>query len=256
MSDEQAKHPLEEYSEDEQIAYLSVLSAICYADKEFSDEEKYQLESLLDQLQISDAGKAKVFSSIFNLQQEDKSAHLETIYALGDTELKYTLISDLCLFAVADSNFSDQEYQYILGIGEVLGVTQEQIDAIKSVQENLVKIEDIPPTSEKIKALAKDSAARLAAVGVPVAAIAASGSVSGLSAAGMTSGLAALGALVGGGMLAGAVVVVPALAIGSAYGVKKLFDVAWKDNNEGKAVKEKKENPSNRIKQWMKHKRS
>ena len=45
----------------------------------------------------------------------------------------------------------------------------------------------------------------------------------------MTSGLAALGALVGGGMLAGAVIVVPAIAIGTVYGVKKLFDVVWKD---------------------------
>ena len=43
----------------------------------------------------------------------------------------------------------------------------------------------------------------------------------------MTSGLAGLGALVGGGMLAGAVVVVPAIAIGTAYGVKKLLDLVW-----------------------------
>jgi len=36
--------------------------------------------------------------------------------------------------------------------------------------------------------------------------------------------------LVGGGMLLGAVVVVPAIALGAAFGVKKLFDVVWKDN--------------------------
>ena len=110
--------------------------------------------------------------------------------------------------------FSDEEYQYILGIGEVLGITQEQVDAIKSIQENLAKIKDIPPNSERFKRLIKDSAAKLAGVGVPVGAIAASGTVFGLSAAGMTSGLAALGALVGGGMLAGAVIVVPAIAVG------------------------------------------
>lgn len=229
MSEAQKEHPLEEYSENEQIAYLRILSAICYVDKEFSNKEKRQLEILLDQLKISDAGKAKVFSSIFSLQQEDKFTHLETIHDLGNTDLKYTLISDLCLFALADSDFSDQEYQYILGIGAVLGIVQEQIDAIKSVQENLAKIKDIPPTSDKFKLLIKDNTAKLAGVGLPVAAIAVSGSVSGLSAAGMTSGLAALGAVVGGGMLAGTVLVVPAIAAGSAYGVKKLFDVVWKD---------------------------
>jgi hypothetical protein len=37
MLEEQKKHPLEEDPEDERIVYLSVLSAICYVDKDFSD---------------------------------------------------------------------------------------------------------------------------------------------------------------------------------------------------------------------------
>ena len=237
MPEEQKKHPLEEYSENEQIAYLSVLSAVYYVDKEFGDMEKRQLDVLLAQLKISDVGKAKIYSSVFNLQREDKLANLEAIQILGNTELKYTLISDLCLFSLVDSKFSDDEYQYILGIGEVLGITQEQVDAIKSIQESLYKIKDIPPNSEKYKHLIKDSAAKLAGVGVPVAAIAASGSMFGLSAAGITSGLAALGGLVGGGMLLGAVVVVPAIALGAAFGVKKLFDVVWKDKKSPEKVK-------------------
>ena len=237
MPEEQKKHPLEEYSENEQIAYLSVLSAVCYVDKEFGDMEKRQLDVLLAQLKISDVGKAKIYSSVFNLQREDKLANLEAIQILGNKELKYTLISDLCLFSLVDSKFSDDEYQYILGIGEVLGITQEQVDAIKSIQESLYKIKDIPPNSEKYKHLIKDSAAKLAGVGVPVAAIAASGSMFGLSAAGITSGLAALGGLVGGGMLLGAVIVVPAIALGAAFGVKKLFDVVWKDKKSPEKVK-------------------
>ena len=237
MPEEQKKNPLEEYSENEQIAYLSVLSAVCYVDKEFGDMEKRQLDVLLAQLKISDVGKAKIYSSVFNLQREDKLANLEAIQILGNTELKYTLISDLCLFSLVDSKFSDDEYQYILGIGEVLGITQEQVDAIKSIQESLYKIKDIPPNSEKYKHLIKDSAAKLAGVGVPVAAIAASGSMFGLSAAGITSGLAALGGLVGGGMLLGAVVVVPAIALGAAFGVKKLFDVVWKDKKSPEKLK-------------------
>ena len=156
MPEEQKKHPLEEYSENEQIAYLSVLSAVCYVDKEFGDMEKRQLDVLLAQLKISDVGKAKIYSSVFNLQREDKLANLEAIQILGNTELKYTLISDLCLFSLVDSKFSDDEYQYILGIGEVLGITQEQVDAIKSIQESLYKIKDIPPNSEKYKHLTSD----------------------------------------------------------------------------------------------------
>ena len=235
MSEEQKKHPLEEYSENEQIAYLSILSAVCYVDKEFGDKEKRQLDVLLAQLKISDIGKAKIYSSVFNLQREDKLANLDAIQNLGNTELKYTLISDLCLFSLVDSKFTDEEYQYILGIGEILGINQEQVDAIKSIQENLDSIKDLPSNSERFRQVIKESVATLAGVGIPIGAIAASGSVFGLSAAGISSGLAFLGA--GFGMLAGAVVVVPAIAIGAAYGVKKLFDILWKDNKSSDNVK-------------------
>jgi len=88
-----------------------------------------------------------------------------------------------------------------------------------------------------LKQVIKDGAANLAGVGVPIVAIAASGSVFGLGAAGITSGLAALGALVGGGMLLGAVIVVPAIALGAAYGVKKLFDIVWKNKKISDSVK-------------------
>lgn len=230
MAENQRKHPLEEYSENEQIAYLEILAAICYVDKEFGDMEKRQLDALLAQFNVSDVRKAKIYSSVFNLQQEEKQTNLEALQILGNSELKFTLISDLCLFSLVDSKFTDEEYKYIIGVGEALGITQEQIGAIKSIQENLYKIKDVPSNAERFKRLTKDSAAKLAAVGVPIGAIAASGSMFGLSAAGITSGLAALGGLVGGGMLLGAVVVVPAIALGTAFGVKKLLDLAWKDH--------------------------
>lgn len=256
MSEGFKKHPLEDYSENEQVAYLSILSSICYVDKEFSDKEKRQLDVLLENLNISYEGKGKIYSAIFSLQNEDKLSNLELIQDLNSTELKYTLISDLCLFAFSDLSFSDEEYQYILEIGELLNITQEQIYAIKSVQENVAKIKDIPSNSEKFKRIIKDSASKLAGAGVPIGAIAASGSVTGLSAAGITSGLAALGAIVGGGMIAGAVIVVPAMAAGSAFGVKKLLDIVWKDNEESEKQKEKKESPQERIIHWTKRKKA
>ena len=120
---------------------------------------------------------------------------------------------------MVDLRLTDEEYQYILGIGEILGITREQVDAIKSIQENLDKIKDIPSNAERYKHLIKESAAKLAGVGVSIGAIAASGSVFGLSAPGISTGLAALGALAGGGMLVGAVIVIPAISVGAAYGV-------------------------------------
>lgn len=226
------QHPLEKYSENEQIAYLSILASLCYADKDFGEEERKKLDAFLNELHMSDAGKAKVYAAIFSFQHDEKESVIQTLQALQDTDLKFTLISDLCLFAYLDKNFTQEERQYIDDIAKKLNITPEQVDAIRIVQENLSKIQDIPSNSERFKALIKESSAKLAGVGVPVTAVAVSGSVFGLSAAGITSGLAALGALVGGGMLAGAVLVVPAIAVGSAWGVKKLVDFAWKDKKK------------------------
>ncbi len=250
MSEEQTQRLLGQYSEDEQVAYLSILSAVCYADKDFSDAEKHQLDALLEQLKISDEGKSRVYASIFSLKNEDKLANLEAIQNLGRTDLKYTLILDLCILSLADEKFTDDEYQYILGIGEALGVTREQVDTFKFVQEKQARAGNMPSSSEQLGQVAKESAAALAGVGVPIGAIAASGSVFGLSAAGMTSGLAALGAWVGGGMLAGTVVVVPAIASASVYGVKKLFDVVRKDKEHSDDAKTPQE--KGRKLRWMK----
>ena len=38
-------------------------------------------------------------------------------------------------------------------------------------------------------------------------------------------------------MLLGAVIVVPAIAFGAAYGVKKLFDIVWKNDENSDSVK-------------------
>lgn len=230
MSDDAKQHPLEDYPEEDRVAYLSILAAICYEDKVFSDKEKAQLDALLDTLKISDKNKARIYSSIYDPQPLYKEAYLQHLRRLTNSSLKYTLISDLCLFALADSEFRESEYQYILEIGKQLDIRQEQIDSIRSVQESLNTLKDIPPNSVKFQKLIKELASNLAGVGVPAAAIAASGSVFGLSAAGITSGLAALGAVVGGGMLMGTVLVVPAIAVGSIYGVKKLLDTIWQED--------------------------
>jgi hypothetical protein len=75
----------------------------------------------------------------------------------------------------------------------------------------------------------KRAASSLSGVGVPMAAIAYSGSVVGLSAAGITSGLAALG--LGLGMLPGIGV---AIALGTAIyiGMNSLFDTGQKRKKE------------------------
>lgn len=225
-----ASHPILSYPEEARIAYVSLLGELCYVDRQFDDQERMQLEQQMNALDISDQGKARVYAAVYDLRDSHREAIIAGIKALSDSDLRFTLITDLFIIALANNYISVEEQDYVFEIGRKLGVEDEQIKAIKQVQFGLWQLRNTPSDSDSFKKLIKESAANLAGAGVPIAAVAASGSVFGLSAAGITSGLAALGALVGGGMLAGTVLVVPAIAVGSVWGVKKLVDLVTKSD--------------------------
>jgi uncharacterized tellurite resistance protein B-like protein len=227
---EQASHPILNYPEEARIAYVSLLGELCYVDRQFDEQERKLLDEQMNALEISDQGKARVYAAVYDLRDSHREAIIAGITALADSDLRFTLIADLFIMALANNYISVEEQNYVFEIGRKLGVEDEQIKAIKQVQIGLWQLRNTPSDSDSFKKLIKESAARLAGAGVPIAAVAASGSVFGLSAAGITSGLAALGALVGGGMLAGTVLVVPAIAAGSVWGVKKLVDLVIKSD--------------------------
>jgi uncharacterized tellurite resistance protein B-like protein len=227
---EQASHPILNYPEEARIAYVSLLGELCYVDCQFDEQERKLLDEQMNALEISDQGKARVYAAVYDLRDSHREAIIAGVNALADSDLRFTLIADLFIMALANNYISVEEQNYVFEIGRKLGVEDEQIKAIKQVQFGLWQLRNTPSDSDSFKKLIKESAARLAGAGVPIAAVAASGSVFGLSAAGITSGLAALGALVGGGMLAGTVLVVPAIAAGSVWGVKKLVDLVIKSD--------------------------
>jgi uncharacterized tellurite resistance protein B-like protein len=221
------KHPLMAFAEKERVNYLSLLAAISYSDKDFHENEKKSLMSLCDSLEISDAGRGVVFSAVFSTDAQKRNQLAQAVNDLQNSDLKFTLISELYLMAFSDGVLVTEEEAFISEVADRLKIDRSQVQTIKEVQNNLQKLSGIPTGSAKFKEGLKDAAANLAAAGIPIAAIAASGSVFGLSAAGIVSGLAALGALVGGGMLAGTVLVIPALAIGSYKVARKIIDSIW-----------------------------
>jgi uncharacterized tellurite resistance protein B-like protein len=218
-------HPLLAYPEPERVAYLSIMAELSNADGNFDDKEKNHLDEQLKAFEISNEGKAKVYSAVFDLKEEHRAEVLNTLHALEDSDLRFTLIADLFLLALSNGYISVEELDYVHAIAGQVGITKDQVMAIKDVQFHLWQLRSTPSDSEAFTAMLKECAGNLAAAGIPIAAIAGSGSVFGLSAAGISSGLAALGGIIGGGMLAGTVLVVPALAVGSAWGVKKLVDL-------------------------------
>jgi len=222
---DQITHPLLAYSEAERVAYLSTIAELSNVDSKFDEQERQHLDEQLKTFEISDEGKAKVYAAVFHFKEEHRSEVLASLHALDDSDLRFTLIADLFLLALSNGYISVEELEYVEVIGSELGITKDQVMAIKDVQFHLWQLRSTQSDSDAFKAMLKECAGNLAAAGVPIAAIAGTGSVFGLSAAGITSGLAVLGGLIGGGMLAGTVLVVPAIAVGSTWGVKKLVDL-------------------------------
>jgi hypothetical protein len=110
-----------------------------------------------------------------------------------------------------------------------LNINGEQLAALQKYVEAVIKAQNSGSGKQDLKDLGAEVAAGLASAGVPIAAVAMSGSVFGLSAAGITSGLAALG--LGLGMTTG-IGVVAALGIGSYFGVRYLYKKLSESKND------------------------
>ena len=132
--------------------------------------------------------------------------------------LRYTLIKD----AIQARRFSPEilvrEQPGIRQLARILGLNDKQVAFIENACVQEERILDGDVSDSNITNAAKSIMAQAAAVGVPVASVYLSGSVTGLSAAGITSGLATLG--LGGVLSLSAMVTgigVAILAGGSAY---------------------------------------
>jgi len=213
----QQEHPLKKYTENEKIAYLSVVAVIITADKQVSDDEILKIRNLCKTVDLSPDGIGKIIS----VAENPKNAPInDYIQNLKKSELKFTLITDMFFIAFADEVLTDDEISTIFNIAKQLNVKDEQVTAIRKYVETLIKLEKSKENAPKIKEVTGDAVAGLAAVGVPVGAVAISGTVFGLSAAGITSGLAALG--MGLGMASG-IGVVAVIGVASYFGVKWLW---------------------------------
>jgi len=209
------KHPLLDASEIEKVAYLSVVGAIAAADGEVTSDEIGNLLKLGEQVKISSEGLGKIIAAAKNPNEAPIENYISD---LKDSELRFTLVADMYFLGYADDKLTQDEIDEIKQISKKLNVNDQQVDAIaKYVKAMTDQAKGKIEGKEALKNAGSDVAGSLAAAGVPLGAVAVSGSVFGLSAAGMTSGLAALG--LGFGMATG-IGVVAAIGVASFLGVR------------------------------------
>ena len=212
------KHPASKLPLLERVNYLTVVAAIAAAEGKVTGAKFEKLQAFCEDLKLDRDGFGRVMAAA---SHPDVTCIGEVIAQLRFSELRFTLLTDLVFLAYADDELTVAEKQEIHAIADSLDVNAGQLAAMIKYVEAVRQAQKSPSVDhEDLKKLGGELAASLASAGVPLAAIAVSGSVFGLSAAGITSGLAALG--LGLGMASGIGVVV-GIGVGSYLGVRWLY---------------------------------
>ncbi|EII8775352.1 hypothetical protein K4889_000610 [Campylobacter coli] len=225
--------PLEDMDEEVKKAYLKIIINMSYEnDNQIDAKEQAEIFLLMSKIKLAQKTRINIREYLLDVNEnkEDLKNLLKTMEEKSEPiqykNIIFSLVKDIInvYFSTQESQTLQRNCDFIKQNKQLLGVSQEQIDEIYKAVELDYKMlrEEIP--DDKLKEIFKDTAAKSAAVGVPLAAVYLSGSVVGLGATGITSGLAALGmgGLLGlSGMVTGIGVVV-LLGVAAYQGVKWL----------------------------------
>ncbi|GAB2794937.1 putative tellurite resistance protein B-like protein [Hymenobacter luteus] len=121
---------LQNYSDQEKAAYLSVIASLASADREASAAEIEFLQQLSHQAGLSGGATQQVLSAAKDASNESIKANLD---ALRSSDLRFSLVTDLISFARADGAYSNTEEEMVNKIAAYLGINQQQTQALEQV---------------------------------------------------------------------------------------------------------------------------
>jgi hypothetical protein len=219
---------VEEMPDAVKLAYLSILVWISFHDDgQIDDRELSELQVLMTQLRCSADLRQAVRGCIGEPEGLDPHALVREMLAntpIGSEEvLAGSLMKDAIRLHRATSDGPALKVPGICTLAGILDIGDAQKAFIEDacIQDEKILAGEI--SDDQIIAIAKDMASKASAVGVPIAAVYLSGSVTGLSAAGVTSGLGALGV---GGLL-GLSSMVTGIGVAIVIGVGVYKGMQW-----------------------------
>lgn len=139
-------HVLEGYSDQEKGAYLGAVASIATADRQASEEEMQYIVALCDAADISETQKEAVMRAANELSGEELKKCLDI---LKNSDLKYSLVTDIIAFAKADNNYAAEEQKRVEEISQYLEVNQNQFSLLNEFTEKAA-VKDVP-AEEKAK---------------------------------------------------------------------------------------------------------
>src|SRR5687767_14421760 len=97
---------LRDYNDDEKGAYISAIASLATADRTASQEEHEFLQAIADSAELSTEQVDKVNAAADDTTGQQLTSSLDT---LKNSELRFSLLTDLVAFAESDKDYSEQE---------------------------------------------------------------------------------------------------------------------------------------------------
>ena len=158
---------LQNYSETEKTAYLSAIASLATADRQASGAESQFLQALAQQAGLSGGDTQQVLAAAQDASNQSIQQHLDV---LKNSDLRFSLVTDLISFARADGSYSNDEEAMIGKMAQYLGINQEQKQTLETVVDQSATVAHDPqdPAKEGFLSSIGD---KLSGVGIPKGAL-------------------------------------------------------------------------------------
>lgn len=119
---------LNDYSPEERSAYLKAVTALATADRTASDEEKELLTMIAESANIPAEDIDNILSAAGHPNTEKEFQ--QSLDILKNSELRFSLMTDLLAFAESDNTVTPEEKQYLEKVAAHLNINQQQFSTI------------------------------------------------------------------------------------------------------------------------------
>ncbi|WP_303309575.1 TerB family tellurite resistance protein [Hymenobacter sp. BT730] len=128
---------LQQYSEEEKTAYISVIASLASADREASAVEVEFLQQLAHTAGLSGGATQQVIAAAKDSTNESVKANLD---ALRNSDLRFSLVTDLISFARADGAYANDEEAMVNKISAYLGISPQQTHTLEQVVDQAAQV--------------------------------------------------------------------------------------------------------------------
>jgi uncharacterized tellurite resistance protein B-like protein len=134
------------YTDQEKAAYIGALAALATADHEASGEELEHMRELGHAAGVSPEEEQRIIAAARDTTGQDLKRCLDL---LKDSDLRYSLVTDLMALAKSDETYSEDERRNIEKVAQYLGVNQNQFSVLDQYVNKAAESEHTPEEMTK-----------------------------------------------------------------------------------------------------------